>query len=126
MNHDPLCGLSEPCDDEVAEHGYCSMQRGNYCIHCNQWCVCERIGRARSEERANVVALAMQGGIPLNGEDHAAALAAEAAEVREVIARSIETPEDDCWLCGRSWKTQPCGCAPELKSIAEFIRNSES
>lgn len=44
MTHDPLCALSEPCDDEVPEHGYCSMQHGMFCIHCHQWCICEALG----------------------------------------------------------------------------------
>ncbi len=41
--HLPECPLLEPCDDEVAEHGYCSMQRGVFCIHCHQWCICDRL-----------------------------------------------------------------------------------
>ena len=51
MNHDPLCGLSEPCDEEEPEHGYCSMQRGTFCILCQQWCICDRLAKARADER---------------------------------------------------------------------------
>lgn len=42
-DHLPECPLLEPCDDEVAEHGYCSMQNGVFCIHCQQWCICDRL-----------------------------------------------------------------------------------
>lgn len=42
-DHLPECPLLEPCDDEVAEHGYCSMQHGVFCIHCQRWCVCDRL-----------------------------------------------------------------------------------
>jgi hypothetical protein len=56
MTHDPLCGLSQPCDDEVAEHGFCSMQHGEFCIHCYQWCICDVIGKVRD----NAIAAAVQ------------------------------------------------------------------
>gem|GEM_PF-2471525 len=42
-DHLPECPLLQPCDDEVPEHGYCSMQRGVFCIHCHQWCICDRL-----------------------------------------------------------------------------------
>ena len=42
-DHLPECPLLEPCDDEVPEHGYCSMQQGVFCIHCHQWCICDRL-----------------------------------------------------------------------------------
>jgi len=51
MIHDPLCGLSEPCDDEVPEHGYCSRQHGQFCIHCLTWCICDRLKQAEQRMR---------------------------------------------------------------------------
>ena len=53
MSHDNLCPLSEPCDDETPEHGYCSMQHGVYCIHCMQWCICEALAKADARARAD-------------------------------------------------------------------------
>lgn len=44
--HDPLCGLSQPCDDDIAEHGFCSRQEEEFCIHCHQWCICEQMREA--------------------------------------------------------------------------------
>ncbi len=55
MTHDPLCGLSQPCDDETPEHGYCSMQHGEFCIHCHQWCVCDVIAKVREDALADAV-----------------------------------------------------------------------
>ena len=55
MTHDPLCGLSQPCDDETPEHGYCSMQHGEFCIHCHQWCICDVIAKVRAEATAAAV-----------------------------------------------------------------------
>lgn len=52
-DHDNLCPLSEPCDDETPEHGYCSMQHGVYCIHCMQWCICEALAKADARARAD-------------------------------------------------------------------------
>jgi len=52
MNHDPLCGLAQPCDEEEPEHGYCSMQHGLFCIHCHQWCICNVIAKVREEEQS--------------------------------------------------------------------------
>ena len=50
MTHDPLCGLTQPCDEEEPEHGYCSMQHGLFCIHCHQWCICNVIAKVREDE----------------------------------------------------------------------------
>ena len=55
MTHDPLCGLSQPCDEEIPEHGYCSMQHGEFCIHCHQWCICEALAKAREDAIAAAV-----------------------------------------------------------------------
>ena len=55
MNHDPLCGLSEPCDDEVPEHGYCSRQHGQFCIHCLTWCICDRLKQAEERTMAFII-----------------------------------------------------------------------
>ena len=52
MKHDPLCGLTQPCDEEEPEHGYCSMQHGLFCIHCHQWCICNVIAKVREDERS--------------------------------------------------------------------------
>lgn len=49
MTHDELCGLSQPCDDEVPEHGYCSRQQGEFCIHCMTWCICPQLRQARKQ-----------------------------------------------------------------------------
>lgn len=54
--HNPLCGLSQPCDEETPEHGYCSMQHGQFCIHCHQWCVCERMRKAEKHGYEKAVA----------------------------------------------------------------------
>lgn len=55
-DHLPECPLLEPCDDDIPEHGYCSMQRGAFCIHCHQWCICDRLRsceqRVEKAERA--------------------------------------------------------------------------
>jgi hypothetical protein len=41
--HLPECRLSEPCDIDIAEHGFCSMQVEEqfFCIHCMGECICE-------------------------------------------------------------------------------------
>lgn len=61
-DHLPECPLLEPCDDEVADHGYCSMQHGVFCIHCQQWCICDRLRaceqRVREDERMQILATA--------------------------------------------------------------------
>lgn len=85
MSHDRLCGLSDRCDDEVAEHGYCSMQHGTFCIHCQQWCICERLAQARADEREQaaqrVVALCAhtkyEGSAPCEHDRAAAAVRGE-------------------------------------------------
>jgi len=43
--HLPECRLSEPCDIDIAEHGFCSMQVEEqfFCIHCRGECICERL-----------------------------------------------------------------------------------
>jgi hypothetical protein len=56
MTHDPLCGLSQPCDDEIPEHGYCSMQHGQFCIHCHQWCICKELQMAEERMLAKCIA----------------------------------------------------------------------
>ena len=43
MDHLPECPLVEACNDEIPEHGYCSMQHGMFCIHCHQWCICDAL-----------------------------------------------------------------------------------
>ncbi len=47
--HLPECRLSEPCDVDIAEHGFCSMQVEEqfFCIHCMGDCICERLRKAR-------------------------------------------------------------------------------
>ena len=56
MTHDPLCPLSQPCDDEIPEHGYCSTQHGKFCIHCYQWCTCEALKKAEQRMLAKCIA----------------------------------------------------------------------
>jgi hypothetical protein len=43
--HLPECRLGEPCDIDIAEHGFCSMQVEEqfFCIHCMRECICERL-----------------------------------------------------------------------------------
>ena len=43
--HLPECRLSEPCDIDITEHGFCSMQVEEqfFCIHCMGDCICERL-----------------------------------------------------------------------------------
>jgi hypothetical protein len=43
--HLPECRLGEPCDIDIAEHGFCSMQVEEqfFCIHCMGECICERL-----------------------------------------------------------------------------------
>lgn len=55
MTHDPLCGLSQPCDDEVPEHGYCSRQQGEFCIHCMTWCICLQLHNAEQRMLAKCI-----------------------------------------------------------------------
>lgn len=66
MSHDPLCGLSQPCDDEIREHGYCLMSHGKFCIHCNQWCICGEVRMAEQRMLAKciTVADAVLAGVP--------------------------------------------------------------
>lgn len=51
MEHDPLCVLSDPCWPDDPAHGYCGFSEPRFCIHCSQWCICERLGKARADER---------------------------------------------------------------------------
>jgi hypothetical protein len=46
--HLPECRLSEPCDIDIAEHGFCSMQVEEqfFCIHCMGECICQRLQQA--------------------------------------------------------------------------------
>lgn len=60
--HLPECPLLEPCDDEVAEHGYCSMQRGVFCIHCHQWCACDRLRACEDRIKTPLLAIIKAGG----------------------------------------------------------------
>jgi hypothetical protein len=55
MTHDSLCGLSQPCDDEIPEHGYCSMQHGQFCIHCHTWCTCFEVRQAEQRMLAKCI-----------------------------------------------------------------------
>ena len=43
--HLPECRLSEPCDIDITDHGFCSMQVDEqfFCIHCMSECICERL-----------------------------------------------------------------------------------
>ena len=43
-HHLPECPFVEACNDEIPEHGYCSMQHGMFCINCYQWCICDALG----------------------------------------------------------------------------------
>lgn len=52
MEHDPMCALADPCEVEIPEHGFCGLGAARYCIHCSQWCICERLAKARADERA--------------------------------------------------------------------------
>ena len=43
--HLPECPLNEPCDIDITEHGFCSMQVEEqfFCIHCMNECICKRL-----------------------------------------------------------------------------------
>jgi hypothetical protein len=56
MDHDPLCVLSQPCDDETPEHGYCGFSAPNFCIHCHQWCMCGEVRQAEQRMLAKCIA----------------------------------------------------------------------
>ena len=55
--HLPECRLGEPCDIDISEHGFCSMQVEEQfiCIHCMGECICERLRAC--EERATAAAV---------------------------------------------------------------------
>jgi len=57
--HLPECPLSEPCDIDITEHGFCSMQVEEqfFCIHCMDECICERL---RSCEQRAIAAAAQR------------------------------------------------------------------
>lgn len=57
-DHDSLCGLSNPCDDETPEHGYCMMSHGQFCIHCNKWCICPQLQQAKEEVARRIIEMA--------------------------------------------------------------------
>ena len=49
MTHDPLCGFSQPCDQDigwVVEHTFWLPQKEDFCVHCCQWCICEKLQEA--------------------------------------------------------------------------------
>ena len=48
--HHDLCFLSDPCSQEVLEHGFCSRQ-STFCIHCERECICERLNQAENMAR---------------------------------------------------------------------------
>ena len=45
-DHKPECVLSDPCSADEPRHGFCGNWDTNWCIHCEQECICERIKRA--------------------------------------------------------------------------------
>jgi hypothetical protein len=55
--HLPECRLGEPCDIDIVEHGFCSMQVEEqfFCIHCMGECICKRLRSC--EERVNAAAV---------------------------------------------------------------------
>jgi hypothetical protein len=44
-DHLPECRLGEPCDIDIAKHGFCSLQveKQFFCIHCMGECICNRL-----------------------------------------------------------------------------------
>ena len=52
--HHDLCLLSEPCSQDVPEHGFCSRQ-STFCIHCERECICERLKQAENYARIAVM-----------------------------------------------------------------------
>ena len=82
MTHDPLCGLSQPCDDEIPQHGYCLMSHGKFCIHCNQWCICPQLQQAKEEVAQRIIEMAN------TQADVAAAMARD-----DMLAKCIATVE---------------------------------
>ena len=54
--HDPLCKLSQPCDDETPAHGYCGLTAPRYCIHCQTWCICEELQAVKQQTIRDCIA----------------------------------------------------------------------
>ena len=52
--HHDVCFLSEPCSQDVPEHGFCSRQ-STFCIHCERECICERLKQAENYARIAVM-----------------------------------------------------------------------
>ena len=52
--HHDLCFLSDPCSQDVPEHGFCSRQQ-TWCIHCERECLCERLKQAENYARIAVM-----------------------------------------------------------------------
>ena len=52
--HHDLCFLSDPCSQEVPDHGFCSRQ-STFCIHCERECICERLKQAENYARIAVM-----------------------------------------------------------------------
>ena len=57
MKHDPLCQLSQPCDPDIPEHGYCEFSAPFFCIHCHTWCICEELGKKREQAIRDCIAV---------------------------------------------------------------------
>ena len=115
MSHDPLCGLSQPCDDEIREHGYCLMSHGKFCIHCNQWCICPQLQQAKEEVAQRIIEMAnMQA-------DVAAAMASD-----DMLAKCIAAVEgqrrfwrdaDGTYLQGGEWNEALTTAAHVLRGL---------
>jgi len=52
MTHDPLCLLSEPCDEDEPSHGFCFYDLTR-CMHCYRECICDRLAKARAAVRGD-------------------------------------------------------------------------
>ena len=53
MTHDHLCGFSQPCDQceggcgyDISEHTFWLPEEEDFCVHCCQWCICEKLKEA--------------------------------------------------------------------------------
>lgn len=68
-DHKPECVLSDPCSADEPRHGYCGFSVPLHCIHCEEWCDCDRIKRAEDRVRAEHDEYrAMLGGIDFGAE----------------------------------------------------------
>lgn len=109
--HDPLCGLSNPCDEETPEHGYCSMQYGQFCIHCHQWCICEAVRTA--ERRMLAKCIAAVDAMTIQFVGNSAATRDQVVDLLSTLlgpATFVYTPACEFGNCAQCPNTHACTC----------------